>query len=167
MKPHLRLFLGYTDGTRRCRSHPKEKEKESNCRRSGRMGRAQCTGGRTPDDRGDAARSRAATDRAAGRSRPAVDTPHAHAADLEDMPLADRRSQKRGLLLLRRHLGAGAAVLQLSSRGCICAAATKVAEVRRQGALPAARQPSFNRADACCPCPVLPKRGNSAAAAGA
>jgi hypothetical protein len=107
------------------------------------QGRAQYTGGRTPDDRGDAARSRAATDRAAGRGRPALDTLHAHAADLEDMPLANRRSQKRGLLLLRRHLGAGAAVLRLSSRGCICAAATKVAEVRRQGALPAARQAEF------------------------
>jgi hypothetical protein len=95
------------------------------------QGCAQYTGGRTPNDRGDAARSRAATDRAAGRGRPALDTLHAHAADLEDMPLADRRSQKRGLLLLRRHLGAGAAVLRLSSRGRISrAVATKVTETK-------------------------------------
>jgi hypothetical protein len=119
--------------------------------------------------RDDAARDHAARSRGrtCGRRYSSPAGARVHAADEKDLPLADRRSQKRGLLLLRRHLGAGAAVLQLSSRGCICAAATKVAEVRRQGALPAARQPSFNRADACCPCPVLPKRGNSAAAAGA
>ena len=93
------------------------------------QGCAQYTGGRTPDDRGDAARSRAATDRAAGRGHPALDTLHAHAADLEDMPLADRRSQKRGLLLLRRYLYVGTAVLRVSSRGRIsCPGATKVTE---------------------------------------
>ena len=52
------------------------------------QGCAQYTGGRTPDDRGDAARSRAATDRAAGRGRPAGDALHDHAADQQDMPLA-------------------------------------------------------------------------------
>jgi hypothetical protein len=63
---------------------------------------------------------------------------------------------------LRRYLCAGTAVLRLSSRGCICAAATKVAEVRRQGALPAARQPSLNRADDM----LRTLSGKSAAAAG-
>jgi hypothetical protein len=92
------------------------------------QGRAQYTGGRTPDDRGDAARSRTGrlpVSRAAGRGRPALDTLHAHAADEKDLPLADRRSQKGRLLLLRRYLCAGAAVLRASLRDRVCAGATE------------------------------------------
>jgi hypothetical protein len=86
------------------------------------------------DHRGDhVARSRIGRlpmSRAAGRGCPLGDAVHLHGADLENVPLADWRSQERRFLLLRRHPDAGAAVLRVPCRDRICAAATKVAQAR-------------------------------------
>jgi hypothetical protein len=62
-------------------------------------------------------------------------------------PLADRRSQKGGLLLLRRYLCAGTAVLRVSSRGRISSAGTtKVTQANAQDrARPAARRGRTSR----------------------
>jgi hypothetical protein len=87
-------------------------------------------------------------------------------------PLADRRSQNGGLLLLRRYLCAGTAVLRVSFRGRIsCAGTTKVTKAKSrtervpphdalQGRGSKARfrrlnrQPSLNDLMTCCPhCP--------------
>jgi hypothetical protein len=79
-----------------------------------------------PHDRGDhAARSRAATDRAAGQGR-TRDTRHAYEADQKEAAGRSAIPKKEGLLLLQRYLCAGTAVLRVSSRDRIsCPGATK------------------------------------------